>query len=115
LGTNDELASVVVAGASPNLHYFAIRDGELYVAALGDAKVHRFTIQTGDDLLFRDSFDAASPASIAFSPAGDEMFTAGHLTDDVIDRFRFDAQNDTWIEVGTTTTATGLGGLLVLP
>lgn len=106
--------AATVSGA-PRLFYMAVRSGELYVAALDVNEVVRFTIGAGGALTAKDSFGATGPLALTFSPDGTELFTAGHLTTNVIDRFAFAPATDTWTPVETITTPSSLGGVVTIP
>jgi hypothetical protein len=108
------LADVTIADA-PRLFNMAVRNGVLYVAAVDVNKVYRLTIGAADDLTLKDSIAADGAIAVAFSPDGNEMFTAAHLTSEFIDRFSLDAADDTWTSTAKVMTTSSLGGILVLP
>jgi len=113
LTTGAELpATFVETGAA--LHFLALHGDELYVAAFSTGRIHRFAVAADDSLTLIDSVDASQPVSIAFSEDGLEMFTAGHKDSDVIQRFAYDATNDTWTLTETVDAGSSLGALLVL-
>lgn len=97
-----------------NLHYMAMRAGELYVAALDAGRVYRFTLDSGNHLRVKDGVAASAPLSVAFSPDGVEMYTVGHRDSDVIERFRYDRVHDVWRPSATLNTTSSLGAVLVL-
>ena len=107
------LADVSIADA-PRLFNMAVRNGVLYVAAVDVNKVYRLTIGAADDLTLKDSIAADGAISVAFSPDGNEMFTAAHLTSEFIDRFSLNATDNTWTSTTKVMTTSSLGGLLVL-
>jgi hypothetical protein len=98
-----------------SLFFMHLLGDEIYVADLDGNKIFRLAIAAGNDLTVTGSFAADGPVSIAFSPDETEMFTAGHLTSDLIDRFVYDEQNDTWTPMGKLDTTQSLGGLIILP
>ena len=112
LGTGTALATVTVAGGSLGFHFMAVVANELYVPAVYGGAVYRFTIGASDDLKQKDTTKADDPIAVAFSPDGQEMFVAGHLAANVIDRFRYDAAKDTW--VATTKISTPVPGTLLV-
>ncbi len=114
LTTGNELASVTLQ-TTGNLHYFAFRKGELYVAALGDNKVYRYTVDTNDDLTFKQAIDASQPIGVAFSADGEEMFVTTHYNADVIERYLYRASDDTWQSQGTMNVGSSLGGIVIVP
>ena len=107
------LADVTIADA-PRLFNMTVRNGVLYVAAVDVNKVYRLTIGAADDLTLKDSIAADGAIAVVFSPDGNEMFTAAHLTSEFIDRFSLNAANDTWISTTKVMTTSSLGGILVL-
>jgi len=109
-----ELPSFTVAGGA-NLHYLALRSGEVYVAGLDLNRVYRLTLSAASELALRDSFPADSPIGIAFSPDGREMIVAGHRASDVIQRYDYDAALDTWAPGAIINTTASLGGLMIIP
>lgn len=111
---NPELTPVSVSG-SPNFHYMVVLNRELYVAALDGDAVFRFTIESNNDLTFKDSFSAPDPLDIAISPDGREMLVSQHADPGVIRRFTYDATNDTWVFLDDGPTGSALGGILALP
>ncbi len=114
LTTGATLATVTVPGGSVGFHFMAVVGKDLYVPAVYGGVVYRFTIGPTDDLTQKDTTPADAPIAVAFSPSGKEMFVAGHLSANVIDRFRYDAAKDTWI--ATTKISTPVPGtLLVFP
>lgn len=114
VATGMELAAVTL-GTSGNLHYMAIRQDQLYVAALADNKVYRYDIEADNSLTFVDGFDAAGAIAVAFSEDETEMFVSGHLTSDIVSRFAYDAAGDTWTHTTDIDVAVSLGGVAVLP
>ena len=114
LETGNELASVTLQ-TTGNLHYFAFRKSELYVAALGDNKVYRYTVDGNDDLTFKQAIDASQPIGVAFSADGEEMFVTTHYNADVIERYRYRATDDTWQSQGTINVSSSLGGIVIVP
>ncbi len=113
--TGAELATVTVPAASGGLHYFELRSGHLYVAALYADLVYRYAIDTNDDLVLVDSISMNDPAAIAFNPDGQEMFVSGHRTSDIIYRFKYVPQSDTWTEEATFDAQSSLGSILTIP
>jgi len=107
------LADVTIADA-PRLFNMAVRKGLLYVAAVDVNKVYRLTIGASDDLTLKDSIAADGAIAVAFSPDGNEMFTAAHLTSEFIDRFSLNAADDAWTSTTKVMTTSSLGGILVL-
>ena len=114
LATGAELAPITVANGG-ELHFFAIRDGDLYVGGLSDGAVHRYRIGAGGALAFVQDIAADSPVSVAFSADGLEMFVTGHKTSDLLDRFRYDAPTDSWIKTDAIDQGASLGGIAILP
>lgn len=115
LATGNKLPDFTVTGAS-SLFWMAWLGGEIYVGDVDGNKVFRLTVDaTTDDLTVHDSFAADGPVCIAFSPDGMEMFTSGHLTSSLIDRFSYDATGKTWTKTAMTDTTESLGGLITVP
>jgi hypothetical protein len=108
------LVDVTIADA-PRLFNMAVRNDVLYVAAVDVNKVYRLAIGASDDLTLKDSVTADGALSVAFSPDGNEMFTAAHLTSEFIDRFSYNATDDSWTSTTKLLTTSSLGGILVLP
>lgn len=76
--------------------------------------MYRLTIGAVDDLTLKDSIAADGAVPVAFSPDGNEMFTAAHLTSEFIDRFSLNATDDTWTSTTKVMTTSSLGGVLIL-
>lgn len=115
LASGVEGTPVVLGGATKNLHYFALRDGELYVAALDTGEVYRFPIGDGDVLGTPTVIDAPSPIAITFSQDGGEMYVTGHRDTFVISRFAYRGDGDTWEHTGDLTSDVSLGGITMAP
>ena len=115
LATGVEGTPVTVGGPTKNFHFFAVREGELYVAALDTDEVYRFPIGTDDVLGTPTAIAAPSPIAIAFSQDGGEMYVTGHRDTFVISRFTYQASDDSW-QPGTELTSTiSLGGITMAP
>ncbi len=112
LATGTELPATTLTTAG-DLHFFALRLGELYVAALDDNKVYRYRLDANDDLTYVDATDAASPIGIAFSADGSEMFVTGHRTVDLLQRYTYDGT--TWQPAGTQDLGSSLAGIVIVP
>jgi len=114
LGTGTQIATVTAGSGSVGFHFMAVVGKELFVPAVYSGVVYRFTIGTSDDLTEKDTTTADAPIAVAFSTDGQEMFVAGHLSANVIDRFRYEKPTDKWI--ATTKIDTPVPGtLLVFP
>ena len=114
LPAGTELAPTTIPSTA-TLHYFAIRQGELYVAALDDAKVYRFQIAADDSLTAIDAIDAQAPIGVAFSEDEQEMFVTGHRTSNLVQRYRYVPASDTWEATTEVPLASSLGGVAMLP
>ena len=114
LATGNELTAVTLQ-TTGNLHFFSVRARELYVAALDDNKVYRFTLDANDEPTMKQSIDASAPVGIAFSADGGEMYVTGHRTSDLVQRYLYDASSDTWMPNGTMDLGTSLGGVVIAP
>jgi DNA-binding beta-propeller fold protein YncE len=114
LATGAELPAVALA-TTGTLHFFAFRRGELYVAALGDDMVYRYTIDASDQPTFSQAIAASSPIAVAFSADGEEMYVTGHLASDILQRYTHDTGSDTWIPAGTMDLGVSLGGIVIVP
>ena len=115
LATGAELAAVTVAGSGTQLHFFAQRGTELYVAGLSDNAIHRFEMASDGTLTFVADIAADSPVGVAFSADGLEMFATGHRDSDLLDRYRYDAATDSWTKTDAIDEGSSLGGIAVLP
>jgi DNA-binding beta-propeller fold protein YncE len=116
LATGAELAGVVVPSGIGGLHYFQIVAGRLYVAAPSDNCVYRYLIGTNNDLTLVDSItNTLAAIAVTLSPDGQEMFVSGHKVSDLIYRFEYHPQNDSWTDLGTVDTGSSLGGILTIP
>lgn len=115
LASGTELTPVTVPGGVGGLHCMRILNGVLYVAAFLDDRVYRYTIGSGNDLTYKDSIAVNDPVSVAFSPDGQEMFVTGHATSDLIYRFQYDAQTDSWVQTAAFDANSSLGDVLVVP
>jgi len=114
LATGVELAPVL-APRGGQLHFFGLRERDLYVGGLTDNAVHRYRIGTDGTLTFVQDIAADSPVGVAFSADGLEMFVTGHKTSDLLDRYRYDAATDTWIKTDAIGQGASLGGIAILP
>ncbi len=114
LGTGAE-ATPLTLGTTANLHFMAIRQGQLYAAALADGKVYRFDIGVDNGLTLVEAIDSPTPVAVAFSEDETEMFVSGHLSGDLVARFRYDATEDTWTRTGEIVVSVSLGGVVMLP
>jgi hypothetical protein len=114
IATGAKLPDFTVTGAA-SLFFMALSAGEIYVGDIDGNKVFRLTVDASNDLTVHDSFGADGPVSIAFSPDGTELFSSGHLTSSLIDRFVHDATGTTWMHADRTDTTQSLGGLIVVP
>jgi hypothetical protein len=120
LATGNELAAVTVQSGA-NLHYFAQRAGQLYVAGLDAQKVFRLDVAADDSLTLAGDLPAANPASIAFSESGREMFVSGHRTSSIVARYDLvtggDASDggDSWLATTDILAGSSLGGVAMLP
>lgn len=108
-GSMTELASQNLVGAS-NLHFFALgpTKDEIYVADINAGKVFRLRVNADGSLTQLQSINSANAIDCAFSPDGEEMFVAKHITGG-IDRFNYSADTDTWVYSSTVATDS-LGG-----
>jgi len=114
IASGAELAPVTLASTG-NLHYFAYRLGDVYVAALDDNMVYRYHLEANDDLTYVQAIAAASPIGIAFSADGAEMFVTGHQSVDLLQRYTYDAASDSWTPSGTMDLGSSLGGVVLVP
>ncbi|MBL0220848.1 MAG: hypothetical protein IPQ07_44130 [Myxococcales bacterium] len=109
-----ELAATTIPSTA-TLHYFALRQGQLYVAALDDNKVYRFQLAADDSLSALPSIDAQAPIAVAFSESGLEMFVTGHRTSNLVMRYRYAAATDSWEPTTELALPSSLGGVSMLP
>ena len=114
LVTGDELTPITLQ-TTATLHFFAVRKGELYVAALDDNKVYRFSLDADDNPTMVQAVDASAPVGVAFSADGGEMYVTGHRTSDLLQRYLYDPGTDTWMPNGTMDLGTSLGGVVIAP
>jgi DNA-binding beta-propeller fold protein YncE len=114
LTTGTEAATITLS-SSGVLHYLAYRLGDVYVAALADNMVYRYHLEANDDLTYVQAIAAQSPVGVAFSADGAEMFVSGHQTVDLLQRYTYDAQTDTWTPSGTMDLGSSLGGVVIVP
>jgi len=115
LTTGAELASLNVPSGVGGLHYFQFQGDLLYLAALSDDCVYRYTLDASDNLILKDSIGMNDPVSVMFSPDGEEMFVSGHRTSDLIYRFRHNSGTEVWTETETFDAQSSLGGILCIP
>jgi DNA-binding beta-propeller fold protein YncE len=114
LKTGTALATITVADGSLALHFMAVANNELYAPAIFGGVVYRFTIGSGDELKEKDTIPGDDPIAVAFSPNGLEMFVAGHLSANVIDRYRRPTTTGAWAATKKIDTPVP-GTLLVFP
>lgn len=115
LPAGTELAALTLPGTQ-NLHYMAIRGGQLYVAALDAGMVHRFQILPDDSLAALPGIAAPqNPVAVAFSEDGNEMFVTGHRSSSLIARYEYEAAFDAWTGTTDVMTSGSLGGVAMLP
>ena len=105
-----ELASVSVPDMTANLHFMSVVGSDLYAPGVGSGFVYHFKIGNNDDLSLVDSTMGDNPISIALAPDGLEMFAAGHLNSDLIDRFK---AAKPWTATTKINTGWSLGMILV--
>jgi hypothetical protein len=108
-GTMTELTSQNLVGAS-NLHFFALgpKQGEIYVADISAGKVFRLRVNADGSLTQLQTITSTNAIDCAFSPDGQEMFVAKHVSGG-IDRFNYSPGTDTWVYSSTVPTDS-LGG-----
>ena len=112
LMTGAELPAATVA-APANLHFMAVRAGQLYVGAIDASVVMRFQINADDTLSQLPSIPGPSTAvAIAFSASGFEMFVSGVNT---VARYSYNTATDGWTHTGDITPAGPAAGLVMLP
>jgi 6-phosphogluconolactonase (cycloisomerase 2 family) len=109
------LAVVQMPDLNANTHFMFVYGNELYIPAVTNGLFYRYKIDNNDDLVFEKSTMGDTPISIAISPSGKELFAAGHLQSDVVDRYKF-VSNDWTIENPLQiVTNWSLGMILVFP
>jgi 6-phosphogluconolactonase (cycloisomerase 2 family) len=108
-GSMTELASQNLIGAS-NLHFFSLapQQSEIYVADISAGKVFRLRVNADGSLTQLQTITSTNAIDCAFSPDGQEMFVAKHVTGG-IDRFNYNPGTDTWVYSSTVPTDS-LGG-----
>ena len=114
VATGSELAAATLA-TTGNLHFMAVREGQLYVAALADDKVYRYDIAGDNSLTFVEGIDSPSPGAVAFSEDETEMFVSGHRDSFIVARFDYDPGTASWTRAGEIDVGVSLGGLAMLP
>jgi hypothetical protein len=111
LATGAELPAMNVTGAA-NLHFMAVRAGQLYVGAIAASAVMRFQINADDTLSQLASIPGPpSAVAIAFSESKLEMFVSGA---GVVARYRYNGTTDGW-DRSTDISAGPAAGLVMLP
>lgn len=105
-----ELATVNV-DTNANLHFMYVIGSQLYVPGVNSGYVYRFKIEANDSLSLVDKTMADQPISVALSPDKLELFAAGHVSSDLIDRFK--ATNSAWTATTQINTGWSLGMILV--
>ena len=111
--SGDSTLPAVTISAAPRLFFMAALKGTLYVPAVDANRVFRLTMDANNDLTLKDSIPADGPVSVTFSPDAQEMFTAGHQSSDLIDRFQYSQEADSWTKT-TTFTSSSMGGIIAL-
>ncbi|HEY4181874.1 MAG TPA: hypothetical protein VGM90_33755 [Kofleriaceae bacterium] len=112
LATGTELPAVNVTGPA-NLHFMAVRAGQLYVGAIDANAVMRFQINADDSLSQLPSIPGPpTTVAMAFSPSGLEMFVSGV---NVVARYRYNSATDGWDRATDITGAGPAAGLVMLP
>lgn len=113
-----ELTAVQTPDQDANTHFMFVDEtkNELYVPAATNGKFYRYKIDANDNLVFVASYPADTPISIALSPSRQELYAAGHVQSDVIDRFKL-TNNTTWVENKQLQIVTNwsLGSILMFP
>jgi hypothetical protein len=84
---------------------------ELYAPGTTGGLLYRFKIQADDSLTLEAKISGNTPISIALSPDGKELFAAGHVNSDLVDRFK--PSNGTWASSSQIVTGWSLGMILV--
>jgi hypothetical protein len=115
LSSGTELTAVTIQTAT-RLQQIALRgSSELYVADPDNGTVYRFVLDASDNPVLKESIAGAdAPIGVAFSPDGLQMFTGGHLNSDIIDRYQYNAQSDTWTPTTKFTAPASLGYFMIL-
>jgi WD40 repeat protein len=115
LSSGTQLTPVTVSGTT-NLQQIALRgSSELYIASGISNTVFRFTLDALDNPTLVESITGAdAPVGVAFSPDGLQMFTGGHLNTDIIDRYQYNAQSDSWMPTSKFNAPASLGYFLIL-
>jgi hypothetical protein len=114
LSTGTELPSLVVPG-SPNLHYLRVHNNELFAAGLDANQILRYSIDPAGTLTPKPAFAAISPITVTLSLDGTELYTTGHRSTDLIERFTYNSLTDNWTLADTINSNFSLGDALVLP
>ena len=115
LSSGTELAATMVTSTTAMQQITVRGSSELYIASPYNNTVYRFTLDASDNLVLKESITGAdAPVGIAFSPDGLELFTGGHLNSDIIDRYQYNAQSDTWTPTTKFTAPASLGYFMIL-
>jgi DNA-binding beta-propeller fold protein YncE len=112
LKTGAELPQIDTENGA-GLHGLAIHDGMLYAAGLSSDAIYRFSIDADDELTLADAIPATFPIDMTFSPDGLYMYTSSH-SQELIERFAYDKDSDTWSYVDGLDTGESLGSIMVL-
>ena len=103
-GSMTELPAQNLLGAS-NLHFFSLAptQGEIYVSDINAGKVFRLGVNPDGSLTQLQTITSANAIDCAFSPDGQEMFVAKHISGG-IDRFNYVDATDSWSYSSTVAT-----------
>lgn len=94
------------------LHFMKFHNDELYLASFNMNSVLRYTFDAQGVPIWKESITAPGAVDMAFSPDGQEMFVTDHRNGG-INRYRYDEDNDTWVQFGDMLPTPMLGGIVI--
>lgn len=95
-------------------HFMKFHNDELYLAAFTTNRVLRFSFDAGGVPALKQTIDSPGALDMDFSPDGQEMFVSNHRVGGLY-RYRYNADNDTWVRFGDLIPTPMLGGVVITP
>jgi hypothetical protein len=110
VGTWNERAPIATEEGAM-LQNLTVHDGLLYAPGYASDAIYRFRIGADDDLMLLDAIEATRPVCVTYSRDGERMYSSGA---GVIERFTYDAANDSWEFVEAVPSERSFGSMVVL-
>lgn len=103
-----------IVQANPSFHFMKFLNDELYLASFNLNGVMRYTFDAQGVPVWKETIAAPGAVDMAFSPDGLEMFVTDHRNGG-INRYRYDTENESWVQFGDMLPTPMLGGIVITP